>query len=54
MAFGRKPKPVAEGAPAPTGKLKLTQPMRLHPADPRQTGHETTYQGSRGGWFRKG
>lgn len=51
---GRKPKPTTQDTPTPKGKLKLTQPMRLHPNDPRQTGHETTYQGSRGGWFRKG
>lgn len=33
-------------------KLPKTMPARFGKGDPRQQGHETTYQPSRGGYFK--
>lgn len=52
MAFGRR-KNETPATPKPLGKLPASMPTRL-PNDPRGKGHETDYQGSRGGWFKKG
>lgn len=50
MAFGRSKK---DDKPAtPTGTLPNSMPARLPASDPRTAGHETTYQASRGGWFK--
>lgn len=52
MAFGRSKNETSSSKP--TGKLPKTMPSRLPAGDPRGNGHETTYQGSRGGWHKKG
>ncbi|MFJ8855256.1 hypothetical protein [Streptomyces sp. NPDC102437] len=51
--FGRK-SDTAENTETskPVGKLALTTQARIHPDDPRTKGHVTTYQSSRGGWFK--
>ncbi|WP_406420886.1 hypothetical protein [Streptomyces sp. NBC_00842] len=50
MAFGRSKNETSSSEP--TGTLPKTMPARLPAGDPRSTGHETTYQASRGGWFK--
>ncbi|MFG3140774.1 hypothetical protein ACGFZA_31785 [Streptomyces sp. NPDC048211] len=54
MAFGRRKNETTETAttPKPLGKLRTSMPTRLPATDPRTAGHETTYQSSRGGWFK--
>lgn len=54
MAFGRSKSEKNETTPKPVGKLTLTTQARIAPDDPRGKGHETAYQASRGGWFKKG
>ncbi|MFB6875684.1 hypothetical protein [Streptomyces sp. NPDC056323] len=51
MPFFSRKKETAE-EPQPVGKLTLTTQARIHPDDPRTKGHVTTYQSSRGGWFK--
>lgn len=54
MAFGRSKKTEPTPEPSkPIGKLPETTQARIRPDDPRGRGHETTYQASRGGWFKK-
>jgi hypothetical protein len=36
----------------PTKELPETMPTRFQAVDARATGHETTYQSSRGGWLK--
>ncbi|MEU8704191.1 hypothetical protein [Streptomyces sp. NPDC048565] len=52
MAFGRK-KNETPAVSKPAGTLRKTMPSRLPDGDPRGSGHETTYQASRGGWHKK-
>ncbi|MER7807901.1 hypothetical protein [Streptomyces sp900116325] len=51
MAFGRR-KSTETTSPEPKKELPKSTGTRLHPDDPRGHGHETTYQASRGGWFK--
>ncbi|MFD5041976.1 hypothetical protein ACFWNI_33540 [Streptomyces sp. NPDC058377] len=53
MALGRSKK-TDKTETRPTGLTVKTTQARIHPDDPRGRGHETTYQASRGGWFKKG
>lgn len=51
MAFGRR-KSSETTSSASSGQLPQTMPTRFPDGDPRATGHETTYQSSRGGWLQ--
>jgi hypothetical protein len=51
--FSRKSETTTTTTPATTRQLPATMPTRM-PDDPRGKGHETTFQSSRGGWFKKG
>jgi hypothetical protein len=52
MAFGRRKNDNTSTSSTPAKQLPKTMPSRFADGDPRSTGHETTYQGSRGGWLR--
>jgi hypothetical protein len=51
MALFRRT-PNSEPSSSSSKKLPKTMPSRFADGDPRAAGHETTYQGSRGGWLR--
>lgn len=54
MAFRRRKTEAPATEPStPVGKLP-TIPSTRYPNDPRGKGYATTYQASRGGWFKKG
>ncbi|MFE6931764.1 hypothetical protein ACFVDT_07005 [Streptomyces sp. NPDC057699] len=54
MAFGLSRKTdKTDTRTQPKGLAVKTTQARIHPDDPRGRGHETTYQASRGGWFKK-
>jgi hypothetical protein len=52
--FRRTTQPTSETTSAPKKALPKTMPTRFQTGDQRATGHETTYQSSRGGWLRRG